>query len=280
MVPRFGHGAAATLAGVAAMARRAAPTMRALAVQAFADEAAVAAEAAMRRLMPWLFAAIDGGRLDERPYPPPDEAAMAWLGAQIGVDFAAHPARACGVAVGRILPDAVPDGIRRRTFSWAPPARGIDERVGTRAILIPTVGDVVAIDAADARAAWSLSGNLDPLGWGEPAIEDELAREAPAIGICEDALTWLARLAMDEAGGIRAVMRHGEGEADVAPAIAVLDWGSPFVDRLLRRDAVTLIAESDGHAEQVERAIDAWRKRQVPRHRPEILVADAVAEPA
>lgn len=201
------------------------------------------------------------------------DAALAWLGAQLGVDFATHPARALGVTVGRVFPAGAADG--RRRFDWAPNDRSA--RTGTRAILIPTIGDVVAVDAADPRAAWSLSGDLDPLGGDEPALDDALAREAPAIGLCEDALSWLAHLTCDAAGGLRAVLRHGPGDGDVAPAVAVLDWRAPWIDRLLRRDGVTLIAESEGHAEQVERAIDAWRKRQVPRHRPEILVAETPA---
>lgn len=193
------------------------------------------------------------------------DAARAWLGAQLGIDFDRHPARALGVSVGRIFP-AGEDG--RPCFDWAPPAREASERAGTRAILIPTLGDVVAVDAGAVKRCWSLSGDLDPLGWDEPALDDVLAGAAPQVGVCEDALSWLAHLEMDAAGGIRAVL-------DGAPAIAVLDWRSPFVDRLLRRGGITLIAESDGHAEQLERAIDAWRKRQVPRQRPEIVVAEA-----
>lgn len=204
------------------------------------------------------------------------DAARAWLGAQIGVDFDIHPARALGVTVGRIFP-AGEDGARP-CFDWAPSPNDAAERTGRRAILVPVLGDVVAIDAVGFKKYWSLSGDLDPLGWDEPALDDVLAGPAPVVGICEDALSWLAHLTMDRAGGIRAVLRHGPGDGDLAPAIAVLDWRAPFVDRLLRREDVTLIAESDGHAEQLEHAIDAWRKRQVPRHRPEILVADAPAE--
>lgn len=218
---------------------------------------------------------------DARAIPGLDTPAVrSWLGDTLDVDFDTHPARAFGVTVARIVPSIGED--ERRRFDWAPPAKDAAERTGRRAIIVPTPSDIIAVDPDRPDLAWSLSGDLDPLGWDEPALDDVLAgamaERGPVVGVCEDALSWLAHLTMDRAGGIRAVLRHGPGAGDLAPAIAVLDWRAPFVDRLLRREDVTLIAESDGHAEQLEHAIDAWRKRQVPRHRPEILVADAPAE--
>lgn len=218
------------------------------------------------------------GRPEPLPFAPPHARAMAWLSEVLGVDFATHPCRQLGVSAGRVL--LVEDEAGAR-FEWCEAARAADELAGTRVVLVPTLGDVVAIDPERPELAWPLSGHAEPLGWG-PQVEDALLGDEAAIAVARDSLSWLRHVERDAPARADGSCEPGiaarfacHASNDGAPMIAIAQWSGSAVDTLMRHPDLALIAEDDEHAAALERAVDAWRRAQVPRHRPRFLVAEA-----
>lgn len=221
-----------------------------------------------RRLMPEAHAAA----LDALPFDPPHAKARAWLSRVIGVDFDTHACRQLGVSVGRVV--LYQDG----TFAWVGLARAADEIHGTRVILIPVPGDVVAVDPERRDEAWSLSGALEPLGW-DGMVAMVAAERGPTYAVARDALSWLRHVGRDGTGepglpprfACHARLRDGRDEI---PMLGVLDWRDRAIDQLLLAPGLSLIAEDEDHAVELERQVDAWRRSFVPRLRPRFLVAE------